>query len=546
MAKTKRAKGKQLTDLERKQIILSYAEIGTFRGVADLYGVAPNTVKRIVEAEKDIAQIVTLKKEENTLSMLDFLATKNDKAQKFVDLCLDELGTKEKLAAAQVNQITTAMGTVIDKFAPLSSLQSRDTEVYRLDSLLIADGFQAVRRDIINHNHTEYVFSGGRGGTKSSFISLEVIELLKNNPGIHMLAVRQVADTLKDSVYAQLKWSIREQGLEDEFHCGLSPLEITYKPTGQKIYFRGADDPLKIKSIKTEFGYIGILWFEELDQFKGDEAVRSIEQSAIRGGDLAWIFKSFNPPKTKDNWANKYIRTPKETRYLHHSTYIDSQVPAEWLGKTFLEEAEFLKQINPNAYEHEYLGLANGSGGMVFENVQPKAITDEQIKTFDRLYNGVDWGWYPDPWTFNRMYYNKNQRTLYIFDEARKNKENNQSTAKIVRSKTLKNEVVTCDSAEPKSVNDYIAEDLRARGAEKGPGSVEYSMKWLQGLTAIIIDPVRCPHTYQEFAEYEYERNKDGEVISGYPDKNNHHIDATRYAMETIWKYRETPRKDLV
>lgn len=413
-----------------------------------------------------------------------------------------------------------------------------EEEEFKLPANLIAPAFSKVLFDIEEENHSEYLLAGGRGSTKSSFVGLEVINLIKKNSNMHACILRQVANTLRDSVFNQIKWAIGALDLEEEFKTTLSPLEITYIPTGQKIYFRGADDPDKIKSIKVPFGYIGIAWFEELDQFAGPEAVRKIEQSIIRGGDKAFIFKSFNPPKTVNNWANKYAKVPKATRYDHVSTYLD--VPQKWLGKPFIDEAEFLKSINPSAYEHEYLGIANGNGGNIFDNVKIRTITDEEVNTFDRVYNGVDWGWFPDPWAFNRMHYDSARRTLYIFDEAHENKKSNKATAKILKEKhNIKtNDKVTCDSAEPKSIDDYKVEGIFARGAIKGPGSVEYSMKWLQSLNAIVIDNSRCPNTATEFLDYEYERDKEGNVISGYPDVNNHHIDAVRYAMEEVWKRR--------
>ena len=402
-------------------------------------------------------------------------------------------------------------------------------------SNMVAPVFAPVVFDIQEHRHTEYVFPGGRGSTKSSFISLQIIDLIMNNDQMHAVVMRQVADTLRGSVYQQILWAIEALDLTEEFHATVSPMEITRKSTGQKIYFRGADDPGKVKSIKVPFGYIGILWLEELDQFTGPESVRKIEQSVIRGGDVAYIFKSFNPPKTASNWANKYIRVPKETRLVTESTYQD--VPAKWLGKPFLDEAEFLKETNPEAYENEYLGVANGSGGSVFSNVVIRAITDEEIEQFDRLYNGVDWGWYPDPYHFTRCHYDAARLKLYIFTEYRCNKQSNRQTAdKLIEMGITGNDLITCDSAEEKSVGDYKAYGLLARGAIKGPDSVEYSMKWLQSLVEIVIDNVRCPKTAEEFLEYEYERDKEGNVISGYPDKNNHGIDAVRYATNPIWK----------
>lgn len=418
-----------------------------------------------------------------------------------------------------------------------------DVETYEFNykgipSTMIAPAFAKVIFDIENREHLEYVFPGGRGSTKSSFISLEIIDLIMKNETMHACVLRQVGDTLRTSVYQQVKWAISALDLEGEFNCTISPLEITRKSTGQKIYFRGADDPDKIKSIKVPFGYIGIAWFEELDQFAGPEAVRKIEQSVVRGGDVAYIFKSFNPPKSANNWANKYIKIPKETRLVTSSTYLD--VPKQWLGKPFLDEAEFLKEVNPDAYENEYMGVANGNGGNVFDNVEIREITDSEIQIFDRLYNGVDWGWFPDPWAFNRVHFDAARRTLYIFDEAHENKKSNKETSDILKDKhNIKpNDKITCDSAEQKSIDDYKTLGIFARPAIKGPGSVEYSMKWLASLNKIVIDNVRCPKTADEFLDYEYERDKEGNVISGYPDANNHHIDAVRYAMEEVWRRR--------
>lgn len=409
-----------------------------------------------------------------------------------------------------------------------------DDKSFALPWNVISPAFVEALHKFEENIFTEYVFSGGRGSTKSSFISLKIIELIKNNPELNAVIVRQVANTLRDSVFAQIQWAIESLELTEEFKCTYSPLEITYKPTGQKIYFRGADEPTKLKGIKVKSGYLGILWFEELDQFKGPEAVRTIEQSVVRGGDKAYIFKSFNPPKTANNWANKYVKVPKKNRYFNHSNY--TQVPKKWLGKAFIEEAEHLKEINPKSYEHEYLGIANGNGGNVFDNVIIREITDDEIDVFDRIYMGVDWGWFPDPWTWNKMYYNPSQNKLYIFDEARENKKSNKDTYEILVNEkgVTPADIITCDSAEKKSIQDYKNYGLSARGARKGPGSVDYSMKWLVSLNEIVIDNIRCPYTATEFLEYEYERTKDGEVISGYPDKENHHIDAVRYALEHI------------
>jgi phage terminase large subunit len=403
---------------------------------------------------------------------------------------------------------------------------------------LIAPDFFASHRAIHSGKHTEFVEFGGRGSTKSSFISVEIIELLVNHPDVNALATRQVKDTLRDSVYAQLVWAIEMLGMSDSFKCTTSPLEIEYLPTGQQIFFRGADDPGKIKSIKPKKGYIGILWFEELDSFRGPEVVRNIEQSAIRGGDLAWIFKSFNPPRTAGNWANKYTKIPKDTQWQHSSNYIN--VPIEWLGKVFTEEAAHLKEVNPDAYEHEYMGVPNFAGGMVFPNAVIEAITDEQLKEFDHIYHGLDWGYALDPLHWVKLHYDAKKEIIYIFDEFRANGMSNHRLYEVLteEKKVKPDDMIIADSAEPKSVGDMREYGLTCRAAEKGPDSVRYSIRWLQNRARIVIDNKRCPHTAQEFLDYEYEQTKDGEWISEYPDKNNHAIDSVRYALNLQWRRR--------
>lgn len=402
---------------------------------------------------------------------------------------------------------------------------------------MIAPSFYETHKAIKDGLTDEVLEKGGRGSTKSSFISIELILQLINHPECHAVVLRKVANTLRTSVYAQVCWAITELGLGSKFRCTVSPMECVYKQTGQKIMFFGMDDPGKLKSIKVPFGYIGLAWFEELDQFSGPEEVRSVEQSILRGGAYSLTFKSFNPPAMARNWANRYALESKPGKRVHHSTYIEA--PPEWLGPRFLADAEHLKRTNETAYLHEYMGEVVGCGTQVFDNLQLKKITDKEIEGFDRILNGVDWGWYPDPFAFCRMHYDAARKNLYIFDEIRVHKMRNNETAELVKAKILPEEIVIADSAEKKSVSDYRALGIRCRDADKGPGSVQYSMKWLQSLGSIVIDPERCPHTAKEFSEYEYERDKKtGEILEGYPDVANHHIDAVRYATNQIWKRR--------
>ena len=402
-------------------------------------------------------------------------------------------------------------------------------------SSLIGPAYYSIAHDVVEHRHTHYDLSGGRGSLKSSFVSVMVPLLIVTNPGTHALVLRKVGNTIRDSVYAQYAWAIGELGMAHLWKAQRTPMELVYKPTGQKIMFRGADDPMKIKSIKVPFGYIAITHFEEKDQFAGREEIRTILQSTMRGGSKFWNFESYNPPISRDNWANRDTLEVRADRLCHKSNYLDA--PPQWLGEQFLQEAQYLQETNERAYLHEYMGEAVGTGSEVFENIEAREITDEEISSYDRILHGLDWGYYPDPWAYNAMYYDAARQTLYIFRELTRWKLGNEDTAQLLKDSGLtRADRITADSAEPKSVADYNKMGLRCYGAEKGPGSVEYSMKWLQSLKAIVIDPERCPDTWDEFSTYEYEHTKDGEIISGYPDANNHHIDAVRYGTEHIWK----------
>lgn len=421
----------------------------------------------------------------------------------------------------------------VDKWEQLVAVSKSDESKYELPARVLGKAFVDINRQI--KPNIEYVFEGGRGGLKSSFVAFKIVELIKNNPQMHACITRQVAGTLKDSVYANMKWAINELGLMEEFECKVSPPEIKYIKTGQTIYFRGLDDETKLKSIKPEFGYIGILWKEEKDQMKGDAQERSVNQSVLRGGDESYDFSSYNPPKSKSNWVNRIKLIPNPKRVIHHSSYLEA--PAEWLGQKFIDDAAHLKEINPEAYEHEYLGVPNGDGGNVFEYLEIRDITDEEISRMDRIFAGVDYGWYPDAFCYLRTYYDSAREKIYLIDELYVNKWSNSKTAGWIKKKGYDDYTMICDSAEPKSVNDFRDAGLPARGAIKGPGSIEYGFKFLQTKT-IVIDPKRTPNAYKEITEYEYDRDKEGNVISGYPDGNDHAISALRYAYEPLFNRR--------
>lgn len=399
-------------------------------------------------------------------------------------------------------------------------------------SEVLGPAFHMLARDVFLHGHTHYDLSGGRGSLKSSCVSLLVPLLLISNPGTHALVLRKVANTIRDSVYAQYIWGIDKLGMAGYWDAKVQPMELVYRPTGQKIMFRGADDPMKIKSVKAPFGYIAVTHFEEKDQFSGRAEIRTILQSTMRGGERFWNFESYNPPISRDNWANKDSLEERGDRLCHKSTYLDA--PPQWLGEQFFLEAEHLKEMDERAWRHEYLGVPVGTGGNVFDNLELREISKAEAASFDRIYQGVDWGWYPDPFAFIRLHYDRARETIYLIDEIYENKLTNEASANMILKRRYKDAYITCDSAEPKSAADFRALGLPAKEAVKGPGSVDYGMKWLQR-RKIVIDRRRTPHAYDEFVNYEYERSKDGEIISGYPDKNNHLIDAARYALERIF-----------
>lgn len=406
----------------------------------------------------------------------------------------------------------------------------------------IGKAFVDLYRDIEERKHYEYWLEGGRGSIKSSFWSELVAEILENNENMCALLIRKVGNTLKDSVFSQMQWGIDKLAetypeVGKHWKATKSPLEIKNENTGQIIYFRGADDPVKIKSIKPPKGkYIGIVVYEEFDQMNGMNEVGTIDRSVIRGGEDFIMLRVYNTPTSSQHFVNKEKRIPKADRLVHRSTYLD--VPREWLGSKFFDEAEYMKSVNERQWRNVYLGEETGTGGNVFENVELREITDSEIEIFDYIYMGLDFGWFPDPLAWTKMCYNPAQKTLYIFDEFVVNKMSNADVWEYLTKEkgVTNNDMIIADSAENKSIGDFKSYGALMYGAEKGAGSVDYSMKWLASLTKIVIDPERCPTSAEEFSTYEYMQDKDGNYISGYVDADNHCIDSVRYALNKIWK----------
>lgn len=395
----------------------------------------------------------------------------------------------------------------------------------------IADMFIPVHRDIAKMKHAEYWFKGGRGSTKSSFISLEIIRGLREDENAHAVVFRRVGNTIKDSVYEQLIWAIDALGVSDEFIIKKSPLEIERRGTGQRILFRGTDDPKKSKSLKLSKGYFKFLWFEELAEFRGMEDVRTIKQSVFRGTDKGITLYSYNPPKSAQNWVNGEALNPRDDRLVHHSTYLG--VPAEWLKDAFIAEAEIVKQTNERAYRNEYLGEVTGSGGQVFDNLEERTITDEEISRLDTFYNGLDFGFAVDPDAFTRWAYDKKTRRLYAVGEFYGARTPVETLAEKVIGMAGR-EIVTCDCEDPRMITQLRELGVNTLACTKGAGSREHGYRWLQNLGAIVVDPKRTPNIAREFREYEYPQDAHGNFLSEYPDKNDHCCDSCRYALNRV------------
>ena len=419
----------------------------------------------------------------------------------------------------------------------------------KIDSnTIFAMTYNKAFRAIINHKKERYTFTGGRASCKSSFISLVIVILIVMFPSYNALILRKTAKTLRRSVFEQIVWAINKLGLTARFKIPKSQtaaLPISYiRKNGQTQYiiFAGSDDPEKLKSIKVSSGYFAILWVEEKTEFTPAE-LQNIKISVLRGGEAFYIFESYNPPSAARHWCNREAATPDINRMVIHTTYKD--IPREWLGDAILHDIEQTKQNNLRAYENIYLGIVTGTGQNVFENVELREITNEEIQTFDYLYSGIDWGYYPDPFAFSTSSFNASKQTLYIFDELYMNKQGNyeafQKLSEHMKAcgMNIARDRITADSAEPKSIADFRTWGGNVRGAIKGIGSREAGFKWLQGLKKIVIDPARCPHIADEFTLFEYEIDKrTGEIMSGYPQgQPDHGIDTVRYSLESVWRH---------
>ena len=404
-------------------------------------------------------------------------------------------------------------------------------------SEIINENFYEFWKTINSNKYLFHVLKGGRASAKSTHIAIWLVLALMKYP-VTCLCVRKVGNTLAESVFEQLKEAIDILNVGHVWKVQKSPLQLVYIPRGNKFIFRGADDPAKIKSIKMSKFPIAFVWFEELAEFKTEDEVSTIVNSVLRAelppGLSYKVIYSYNPPKRKQSWVNKKFETqflPSNT-YVHHSTYLDNP----HISKAFIEEAEEVKKKNEFKYRWEYLGEPIGSGVVPFSNLVFRTITDEEIKSFDNIRQGNDFGYATDPMAFVRLHYDKKKRIIYFIDEIYGVKMSIRELALNIIKKQYNDTYVICDSAEPRSIEELRVLGIKAVPAKKGPGSIEFGENWLDDLEGIVIDSRRTPNIAKEFENIDYQTDKDGDIIPKLEDKDNHSIDATRYALEVDMK----------
>lgn len=408
------------------------------------------------------------------------------------------------------------------------------TEVKRL-SQLIPTHFHDLWRATKDNSILNVVAKGGRGSGKSSDTAIIISQLIMRYP-VNALILRKIDNTLASSVFEQIKWAINEMEVSHLFQVKVSPMEIIYKPRGNKMIFRGAQNPERIKSLKDARFPFTIAWIEELAEFKTEDEVTTITNSLLRGelddGLFYKFYYTYNPPKRKQSWVNKKYETSfqPDNTFVHHSTYFDNP----YIAKEFIKEAEGARERNEMRYRWEYLGEAIGSGVVPFNNLQIESIPQDLYDTFDNIRNAVDFGYATDPLAFVRWHYDKKKRIIYATDEYYGVQISNREFADWLHKKGYQSDDIYADSAEPKSIAELKKEHgiKRIKGVKKGKDSVEYGEQWLDDLQAIVIDPKRTPNIAREFENIDYQTDKDGNVKPRLEDKDNHTIDATRYALE--------------
>lgn len=372
---------------------------------------------------------------------------------------------------------------------------------------------------------------GSRASKKSSTQSLKVITEIIENPNINWLVVRKVERTLRDSCYAQLKWAIHRLKVDNFFKCSTSPLEITYKPTGQKILFRGLDDPLKVTSITVEVGSLCRLWIEEAYEITSEDAFDRLDES-IRGqlpkGMYHQVVLTFNPWSDRHWLKKRFFDEPSKNVLAMTTNYMCN----EFLSEADLVLFEEMKK-NPRRYRTAGLGEWGIVEGLVYENWEERVfdVHEISIRPSVRSAFGMDFGYVNDPSTLFCGLVDTVAREIYVFDEMYEKGMSNEAIKERVSEMGYSKERIKADSAEPKSIAYLRKAGLtRIRAAKKGPDSIRAGISIIQDYK-IIIHP-RCVNFITEISNYTWDKDKFDNAINKPIDDFNHLMDAMRYAME--------------
>lgn len=372
---------------------------------------------------------------------------------------------------------------------------------------------------------------GSRASKKSSTQALKAIIEIVENPTVNWLVVRKVERTLRDSCFAQLKWAIHRLQLDRYFKCSTSPLEITYVPTGQKILFRGLDDPLKVTSITVEVGSLCRLWVEEAYEITSEEAFDRLDES-IRGqlpkGMYHQVVLTFNPWSDRHWLKKRFFDEPSENVLAMTTNYLCN----EFLSDSDLVLFEEMKK-NPRRYRTAGLGEWGIVEGLVFENWEERAFDVNEIAKRPNVKSafGMDFGYVNDPSTLFCGLVDTVDREIYVFDEMYEKGLSNEDILSKVTEMGYAKERIKADSAEPKSIAYLRKAGLRnIRAAKKGPDSIRAGVSIIQDYK-IIIHP-RCVNFITEISNYTWDKDKFDNMVNKPIDDFNHLMDAMRYAME--------------
>lgn len=373
------------------------------------------------------------------------------------------------------------------------------------------------------------VVKGSRRSKKSKTMALWSIYNIMKHPESNLLVVRKTYRTLKDSCFTELKWAVKRLQVEHLWHFRESPLEMTYIPTGQKIYFRGLDDPLKITSIAVEVGVLCWMWIEEAYEVRKEEDFDTLAESMLGDCPLGlWkqITLTFNPWSDR-TWIKPRFFDVEDPDVLAMTT---NYMCNEWLSPDDLKEFERMKRTNIRRYNVAGLGNWGVVQGLIYERWSERAFTLAELPQDSRPAFGLDFGYTNDPTALFCGFLSLAERRLYVWDELYKKGLSNKAIYQEVTRMGYGKEQITGDSAEPKSIDELKSLGLRITGAKKGKDSVNNGIQWIQDLE-IVIHP-RCVNFLTEISQYQWRQDKFGKPLNEPEDDNNHLMDAMRYALE--------------